>query len=445
MNAIAQRLLGEVVRGGICTGCGACVALDPSRLSEMTDTELGPVPSFHERADLPDLAWAACPGKGYDYLRLHKDQFGTLPTNWLLGNFRKVRTGYAADPQIRRRGASGGALSATLLHLLETGRIDAAVIVRQHVLEQETVRVKIARAREEILNAAGSIYAPVSTLDILRSLNRAERYAMTCLPDQAAALRRMQLADFAPARQIRYLLGPYTGTAMYPGAVRCFLRSHFVPRTDRVMSLRWRAGEWPGHLEIRTAQGRILRAKKFHYNYLIPFFVTQASLQSGDFTNEFCDLSAGDAWSPRFEAQSEGYSVLTTRSKEMEEIIVEMIAAGRLVANEENPLDALGMHGHMLDFKKRGSYIRNRTRRFFGRKAPDYGVRPRPLPRSRWAVECVIMAIFTLGGTRAARFAVGWIPSWLIGPLFALLRRVWKAVSKPAKRKGLRELILESE
>ncbi len=70
---------------------------------------------------------------------------------------------------------------------------------------------------------------------------------------------------------------------------------------DGITSLKWRAGEWPGYLEIKTESGRLIRSNKFYYNYLIPFFITRNSLQNMDFANEFCDLSVGDAWSPRFE------------------------------------------------------------------------------------------------------------------------------------------------
>jgi coenzyme F420 hydrogenase subunit beta len=103
------------------------------------------------------------------------------------------------------------------------------------------------------------------------------------------------------------------------------------------------------------------------------------------------------------------------------------------------------MHGHMLDFKKRGSYIRNRFRRRCGRAAPDYGLRPAPLPASRWAVELVVSFLFLVGGTRAARKVLEWIPEAVIGPLFNRLRLLWKGWSKPVKRKGLGTLTMIAE
>jgi coenzyme F420 hydrogenase subunit beta len=193
-------------------------------------------------------------------------------------------------------------------------------------------------------------------------------------------------------------------------------------------------------MEIQTASGKLFRSKKFYYNFLIPFFITQASLQGMDFTNEFCDLSVGDAWSPRFESAGGGHSVITTRTDEMEGIIREMEQSGLLVTTVEDPVETLAMHGHMLDFKKRGSYIRNRIRKMSGRRAPDHDLAPCPLPASRVLVELVISGLFLVCGTWAARWIVARIPESVIGPLFDRLRLAWKSMSKPTKRKGLRKL-----
>jgi len=129
----------------------------------------------------------------------------------------------------------------------------------------------------------------------------------------------------------------------------------------------------------------------------------------------------------------------------MERIISEMEHAGLLKTEAEDPATSLAMHGHMLDFKKRGSYIRNRLRHWFGRAAPNYGLRPDPLPKSRWVVELVIGVLFLAGGTRAARKILEWLPESVMGPLFNRLRLLWKGWSKPVKRKGLGTLRMVEE
>jgi coenzyme F420 hydrogenase subunit beta len=104
------------------------------------------------------------------------------------------------------------------------------------------------------------------------------------------------------------------------------------------------------------------------------------------------------------------------------------------------------MHGHMIDFKKRGSFIRLGWRAALGKPVPDYGYRPAHISWSRKGVELVISSLFAVCGTTLARRLVEWAPIELIGPLFNTLRKSWKELSKPVKRKGLAssEYMIES-
>ena len=70
-------------------------------------------------------------------------------------------------------------------------------------------------------------------------------------------------------------------------------------------------------------------------------------------------------------------------------------------------------------------------------RAPDYNLRPEPIPPSRYGVELIISGLFVFGRTGLARWIVAQIPESVIGPLFNRLRLSWKAASKPTKRKGL--------
>ena len=434
----ARQKLEAVVFGGICTGCGACAAVSSG--GRMMDTPLGPRPSFGQDAIVPDLAFEACPGKGIDYPALYRSHYGHLPEDWRVGIVDGMWTGYAGDPDVRRAGASGGVTTAVLLYLLETGRIDAAVVAKQGISSPEKAGYFFARTKEELLACTQSVYIPVSMLDALREFKPGQRYAMTCVPEQSAALRVLQQAGHEAALQVDHVLGPYTGTALYPGAIRTLLRSHGVKNEDAITSLKWRAGEWPGYLEVITASGRVVRSKKVYYNFLIPFFVTQTSLQSMDFANEFTDLSVGDAWSPKYEALGAGFSVVASRKPAMTALLKEMQEKRLLEMESVDPLQASEMHGHMIDFKKRGGYIRNQWRRLLGLAAPDYGLHPMGTAPSRYVVEVIVSGLFVIAGTGLARWVLQLIPERIIGPVFNWLRLNWKAMSKPTKRKGLKNL-----
>jgi hypothetical protein len=52
-------------------------------------------------------------------------------------------------------------------------------------------------------------------------------------------------------------------------------------------------------------------------------------------------------------------------------------------------------------------------------------------------VELVVSGLFLVGSTRMARWMVARVPEKVIGPVFNRLRLIWKAMSKPTKRKSL--------
>ncbi|MEJ2563914.1 MAG: hypothetical protein P8Z42_14700, partial [Anaerolineales bacterium] len=78
--------------------------------------------------------------------------------------------------------------------------------------------------------------------------------------------------------------------------------------------------------------------------------------------------------------------------------------------------------------------------RRFGRAVPQYGYAPEHISIVRKLVEIFISGILLAGHSRLARYLVERIPLKLIGPLFDVLRKAWKRISKPTKRSGLRTM-----
>ena len=448
---VFERLQAEVIRPGLCTHCGTCLGLSAPAPGaepglEMRQTGRGPLPSQKSghAVQLPELAYTACPGKGLDYPALQQSVFGQLPDNWLSGVVRKAYTGYSAVPEIRQRAASGGVITQVLLHLLDQGLVQGAVVLRQGWPEPWQAAPVIARTAGEIRAASQSVYIPTSVNAILDEMAAFDgRLAYVGLPDQVASLRRLQQLGHPGANKVAYVLGPYVGTFFYRAAIESYLRSNGVSGLGEIAELRYRAGDWPGYLQITTRSGRVLRAHKFYYNYLIPFYITQSSLLAVDFTNELTDISVGDAWHPRFEAAARqavgGFSVVLARSPTAVTLLADMQSSGVLHLDETGLDEVLAMHGHMLDFKKRGTFIRIDWRKTLGKPAPDYGYRPARITLSRRLVEIVISGIFAVCQTPVARWLVERLPLNLVGPLFDTLRKTWKNLSKPSKRRGLAE------
>lgn len=438
-----NRLKAEILDPKLETADGTCVGVSEGTLAyrELPDGELEVIRTENKNP-VPQAAFDACPARYCNYPELNEYVFGKQPENMLSGVVEQAYIGHAADEVIRRAGASGGVITQTLMYLLETGKITGAICLKMGVDVPWKARPVIARTKEEILACAQSVYSltPINTIlsaaEVHEPQVQNETLAYVGLPDQVAGIRKLQQMQHPSVRNIKYVLGPYTGTQMTFEAIRSFLRSNGVKSEEEVTKLQYRAGEWPGHLQIDLKDGRTLKAEKFHYNYLIPFFITKGCRQLCDFTNELTDISVGDAWNPALEKKGEGHSVVLARSDVGQALLQEMQRKNILTLEEVDTKNALDMHGHMLDFKKRGSFIRNSWKNV----QPEYGYRPVSIPASRIIVEWILRLFFGIGHTKIARWIVEHIPISIVGPIFNLFRKSWKAASKPTKRKGLKEI-----
>lgn len=434
---IFSELKKKVIDAGLCTHCGTCVGLDDK--IAFVESKKGPVPAISDEDHEIDKAiWEACPGKGLNYAELNKVVFGKTPQNWLIGNCRKTWVGFSKDPEIRQRGASGGVITQLLVYLLEKKFIKGAIVLKQGIPKPWLAEPIIATTRKEIIDCSQSVYAPIPVNTILKSISEFEgKVAYVGLPDQLASIRKLQSMGHHSVMNIVYLIGPYVGINMYSSAVLKFARSNGIKNADDIKEVKYRDGEWPGFLRITDKSGHSVKAEKFYYNYLLPFYITNSTLYSIDFANDFTDISVGDAWSPVYEKQGKGFAVIVARNKKAQDLLEKMKEENRLSLDEKTLEEILNMHGHMFDFKKRGAFVRMSFRKLFGKKIPDYGIWPQQLGLLRYLVEIFIYGVILLCSNNIARALLGLIPVKLIGRFFNFSRKSWKNISKPTKRKGL--------
>jgi coenzyme F420 hydrogenase subunit beta len=216
-----------------------------------------------------------------------------------------------------------------------------------------------------------------------------------------------------------------------------FLRTHGEKDYTKIRRLWFRDGEWPGNMRVEMQNGRSFELKKFHANYLIPFHIVKNSLYCTDLANEFTDISGGDAWSPLYEERGKGFSIIICRSRKGQEILDRMRKEGRLSMEEISEEEAITMHSHGYDLKKRGSFIRIMFRWWTFRQVPDYGYRLGGFKLSRYLMEIVISSLFLVLGTWPARRFIEVFPPAFIGRIFEKSRTAWKRSTHAIKRKDL--------
>ncbi len=429
-----------VMKSDLCTRCGSCVGLSGGKIV-FTDREGEYRPVILKEPEEKEAArlYHSCPGKQFDFPYYRKLFYLNAPEFHLYtGPVQSIHIAYSNDTEIRSQGASGGIISAILIWLLETGKIKGAVVTVMSKEMPWLTQPYIATTRDEILEAAQSKYIITSVNEILPQIESFEGpLAYVGLPPQVQSIRKLQEIEDPSVRNIKYIFGPFYGNTLHFSSVRSFLHSYKIKDYKNISKLYFRYGEWPGNMRIEMRDGRVVQLPKFHANYLIPFHILTNSLLCTDLSNEFTDISGGDAWAPVYEERGKGFSMVIARSEKGEEILREMKEQGLLTLDQISIDEAITMHSHGYDLKKRGTFIRFRFRRFLGKANPDFGYEIKGFPLSRYLMEFAIDALFIILGTRFARWLVAQFPPSAIGRIFERSRKIWKKATYGIKRENL--------
>jgi coenzyme F420 hydrogenase subunit beta len=381
----------------------------------------------------------ACAGKNFDF-NTHRAYFYRESPSFhtYIGPYNGIFIAHSTDAKIRQAGASGGMISAILLWLLKTGKIDGAVVTGMSKDKPWLAESYIATTPEQILEAAQSKYIITSVNEILPQIAEFNgRLAYVGLPGQVQSILKLQKAGDPSVAAIKFIFGPFYGNTLHFSSVRSFLRSYKIRDFENISKLYFRYGEWPGNMRVEMNDGRLVELPKFHANYLIPFHILKNSLLCTDLSNEFTDISGGDAWAPVYEERGRGFSMVISRTDTGKEILLQMEKEGFIYLKPISEDDAITMHSHGYDLKKRGTFIRIKFRKMLGLPVPDYGYSLSGFPISRYLMELLISSLFLVLGTSVARYVVEKIPPAFIGRIFEKARNLWKKATFGIKRENL--------
>lgn len=328
--------ISQAVACNLCTGCGACAGLAPNFIRMVEDPVQGRRPvveaSAAGQAAAHDVA-PACAGLGADQRVLPR--VDALDRAW--GPVRAAWIGYAADPAIRHKGSSGGAVTALALYAVQSGAVGAVAHTVAHPTDPRRTVPALSRSREEMLRGAGSRYAQASPAEALGSLPSEPALFVGKPCDVASVAKAKGVAPSLAARL------PLTIAIFCAGAPNLQAADQLVARLGKpahakLTGLRFRGEGWPGLMQARWVEGGVETASDG-----IPYAegwgrILQAHRRwrcrvCTDHTGAFADISVGDPWHKAPEgADDAGKSLIIARSAEGEALIRAAIAAGVLVA-----------------------------------------------------------------------------------------------------------------
>jgi len=261
----------------------------------------------------------------------------------LWGPMVEVRSGHAADAGLRHTASSGGALSALLVHLLETGQVD---FVLQTTASQDTPFANaplFASDATGILGAAGSRYAPSAPLAALpEALARPGRGAFVGKPCDVAALHALAARDTAVRDKFPYLLSFFCAGVPSLRGAREILTVLGVDEAD-LASFRYRGNGWPGHAAATRQDGTSARMSYADsWGSILSRHVQFRCKICPDGTGGLADVVCADAWHcdergyPLFE-ERDGISLIVTRTERGENLVRAALEAGVLMAESTDP------------------------------------------------------------------------------------------------------------
>lgn len=401
-----SRLLQDlVIDKNLCTLCGTCMGVCQQDVFAFAERELKVT---HSECVNCGKCVETCPGGNFDFPffreYLAQGQSGVIPDHEI-GFYRSIWRGQATETDIRDAGASGGVVSALLIHLLRGKNIQGAIVI-DYVDPRQPI-VKIAVTEAEIIKAAQSKYTFVPTNLILGQLRRLPgRYAYVGLPCQVQGLRKAMLNDQSLAEKICIIIGLYCGFNMYADATKYLVRKSKIP-FENIVKLEYRAKQGQDTGFCVTAQDGIKWfVPKHEYTFLNLIYTNDRCLKCYDLTSEFSDISVGDAW------EKPGWARCIARTEKGQHIL-EDAQKDILVLETSSKSDIEATQIHLLHQKKRNIAQKKRLSRFF----PEYG-ETLIAPIGMRKVRATLFYLFTAPPITLLYRGLLWIVP------FCLLRRV---------------------
>ena len=325
----------EIVKRGLCIGCGTCAVLCPN--NALTITECHQTGTYLPQLDYSKcnrcgICLKICPGSEVDFNKLNLTFFNQKPRNQFVGNYIKCYSGYATDQNVRCKSASGGLITALSTFALEDHIVDGILTTRATAQKPLRPNSFIARTEEEVNSAVGSKYCPVPVnSSINKILENQGRYIIIGLPCHIQGLRKAQIINNKLKNRISLVFGIVCNHTPTFHATDFLLKKLRISK-EKVTKLDYRSKDWPGGINITVGdcwKHFIPFSSSYYWGYVFQkFFWSKRCMICDDKLCQLADIIFMDPWLPRFSSDRMGSSLVAVRSKKGEEFIAKALEKG---------------------------------------------------------------------------------------------------------------------
>lgn len=345
---------GQVIRSGLCIGCGNCVSASKVNAAHMD------LDAYGQYKPTGDVIWLNQKSSGFSSIcpfspaasdedELAAALYPTAPSlDERIGRFEAAYVGHVAEEGFRDRGSSGGMVSWVLAELLRRDLIDGAA----HVIpvanpqdENRFFRYRVSRELEDIFAGAKSRYYPVEMSAILEEIRTIPgRYAVVGVPCFIKAINLLRRHDPIIRERVVFTLGLFCGHMKSARLIESYALQMGVDPAQ-ITAAEFRIKDSTRPASTYTAQFTLTNGEQVRKDW---WFLAEGDWGSGYFQNSACnfcddvvaetaDISFGDAWVEPYSSDGRGTNVVVVRTTQLSQIVSAAIVESRL---HLEPVDA---------------------------------------------------------------------------------------------------------
>lgn len=321
----------EVIEPGICAACYGCVSFCTANDLNVLAIETDKPVYCDEKNCLEDgICYLICP-RTPDLEKALKARFQYEEP---IGSYIAIRSLRTTNKEIADVCCDGGVVTGLLEFLLDTKRIDGAVLPKKEGLWKNEPMIAMDFA--DLLKCAGSslaqsrsvrdlgdltTYAPIFSALKRSNLMDLMKLAVVGTPCQISTIRKMQLLHIVPSHLVHFTIGLF-----------CF--ENFLMHKDGRKYLSSKIGVDLDEIEkINLKEDFIVRLKDGRVKHIdlddLGPIVRTACLACTDFSNYAADISVGGLGSP------DGYTTAIVRNRAVQRLINLAISQGYLEEVEQ--------------------------------------------------------------------------------------------------------------